>query len=289
MLILAKIAEAMSNSKTLFDDFVSRIQLEESHEEIEMIAGLVFEKLFSFTPTDLMKEKPIELSAEQERYVNQVAQRINTGEPVQYILRQAHFYGRPFYVDPSVLIPRPETEELVSCILKQTTLHSALDIGTGSGCIPVTLSIERPSLKVYATDISKQALAVAKNNAVSLNAKVEFLEHNILIEEIPLTNLDVVVSNPPYIGHSEKASMKRNVLEYEPHLALFVSDDDPLVFYKVIASKSKNVLRKDGTILFEINERFGKEVAGIVSREGYHDVTVIRDINGKDRIVKGVL
>lgn len=279
----------MSNSKTLFDDFVSRITLNETREEIEMIAGLVFEKLFSITPTDLMKGKSIELSADQVRYVNQVAQRINTGEPVQYILRQAHFYGRPFYVDPFVLIPRPETEELVSSVLKHSPLHTALDIGTGSGCIPITLSLERPDVKVYATDISKQALAVAKSNCLTLNASVEFLEHNILTEEIPFTNLDVVVSNPPYIGHSEKASMKRNVLEYEPHLALFVSDEEPLVFYKVIAAKSKKALRKGGAIMFEINERFGKEVSAILTQEGYHDVLLIKDINGKDRIVKGIL
>lgn len=279
----------MSNSKTLFDDFVSRITLNETREEIEMIAGLVFEKLFSITPTDLMKGKSIELSADQVRYVNQVAQHINTGEPVQYILRQAHFYGRPFYVDPFVLIPRPETEELVSSVLKHSPLHTALDIGTGSGCIPITLSLERPDVKVYATDISKQALAVAKSNCLTLNASVEFLEHNILTEEIPFTNLDVVVSNPPYIGHSEKASMKRNVLEYEPHLALFVSDEEPLVFYKVIAAKSKKALRKGGAIMFEINERFGKEVSAILTQEGYHDVLLIKDINGKDRIVKGIL
>lgn len=216
----------MSNSKTLFDDFVSRLTLEETREEIEMIAGLVFEKLFSITPTDLMKGKSIELTPEQVRYVNQVAQRINTGEPVQYVLRQAHFYGRPFYVDPFVLIPRPETEELVSCVLKHSPLQAVLDIGTGSGCIPVTLSLEKPALKMYATDISKQALAVAKSNAASLGAKVEFLEHNILTEDIPFADLDVVVSNPPYIGNSEKAGMKRNVLEYEPHLALFVSDKE---------------------------------------------------------------
>ncbi|HEY3403548.1 MAG TPA: peptide chain release factor N(5)-glutamine methyltransferase [Ohtaekwangia sp.] len=279
----------MSNSKELFEDFVSGIKLNETREEVCGIARLVFEDLFSISHTDLISGKPFHPSAEETSQLKHVQNRINQGEPVQYVLGHAFFYGRKFSVNPSVLIPRPETEELVNQLLMHTPLQSVLDIGTGSGCIPITIACENPGVSIYATDISIAALTVAGRNAANLKAKVEFWEHDILTQEIPFTNLDVVTSNPPYIAESEKKTMRPNVVDHEPHLALFVSDDDPLLFYRTIASKARTSLRAGGAIIFEINERFGNEVASLLSDNHYRNISLVKDLSGKDRIVKGIL
>ena len=279
----------MSNSKALFEDFISRIQLDETREEISGIARVVFEDLFSVTQTDLLRDKAIDLSPDDINRLDNVLKRINHGEPIQYILGHAFFYGRRFSVNSSVLIPRPETEELVGCALMHSPLQSVLDIGTGSGCIPITIACEKRGVSIYATDISHEALNIAGRNAANLGAKIEFWEHDILTQEIPFTNLDVIISNPPYIAESERQSMKHNVVNHEPHFALFVPDNDPLIFYRTIVEKGRQSLRLGGVILFEINERFGKEVATLLSQSGYRNVHIVKDISGKDRIVKGFL
>lgn len=284
----------MKNSKTVFQDFIANITLKESTDEIKSIAHLVFAKILGLDRTDILAAKPVTLEPELEEKLYAIAQRINKHEPVQYILGEAEFFGRLFQVNASVLIPRPETEYLIHEILHYANLHKKhdlkiLDIGTGSGCIPVTLKKELPEASVTATDISIDALTVARNNATMLNASVDFIQHDILAQDIPLGGLDVVVSNPPYIAQTEEAAMNSNVLQYEPHLALFVPDDDALKFYKAIAIKAHEVLVRGGLLIVEINERFGNETAAVLKANDYHHVAIIKDLDGKDRIVKGIV
>lgn len=216
-------------------------------------------------------------------------ERLKSGEPIQYILGHGPFYGREFKVSPATLIPRNETEELVHLIIKENPRVNLriLDIGTGTGCIPITLALEMKNPEVFALDISEDALEIAKENAKTLQAKVKFLPYDILTETPPLSDLDLIVSNPPYIPINEKEQMHRNVLDFEPHLALFVSTDDPLVFYKKIAEKGKHLLKPHGKLYFEINERFGNEVVRVLSALDYKEIRIIKDLNGKDRIVSG--
>lgn len=283
----------MNNSKAIFHDFVRQITLTDDAEEISAITYLVFEKLFDITRTDILREKELLLSDAQKTFLKDVIRRINDHEPVQYILGEALFFGRNFLVNPSVLIPRPETEELIREILAYVKAHSKkatvkiLDIGTGSGCIPVTLSLEIPRCEVYATDISQDAIHVAKLNSKIHRANVSFVLNDILKEDIPFPSLDVVVSNPPYITFSEKGEIKSNVVDHEPHLALFVPENDALIFYKVLAVKGFNALKNQGLLCVEINERFGREVSEIFSKAGFREVKILKDISGKDRVVSG--
>lgn len=216
-------------------------------------------------------------------------EKLKSNEPIQYILGHGPFYGREFLVTEDTLIPRNETEELVHLIIKENPKPNlrVLDIGTGTGCIPITLALEMKSPEVYAIDISEKALAVSSENAKLLHAKVDFSKCDILKEKPQVADLDILVSNPPYIPLAEKGQMHRNVLDFEPDLALFVNDEDPLIFYRVISDEGKKLLKPTGKIYFEINERFGKEVSEIMMAFGYQNVRVIKDLNGKDRIVAG--
>lgn len=215
--------------------------------------------------------------------------RLKTGEPIQYILGLGPFYGRDFNVSPATLIPRNETEELVHLIIKENPQDELviLDIGTGTGCIPITLALEMKNPLVFATDVSEAALKLAAENAKKLHAKVEFLRNDIFVETPNVPKLDILVSNPPYIRISEKSEMHRNVVDYEPHLALFVPDEDPLIFYEVIAEKGKKLLKAGGKIYFEINERLGNDVSSLLLGFDYQNIRVIKDLNDKDRIVSG--
>lgn len=286
----------MKNSKALFLDLVNQIKIDESLDEIHSMAYILLENLFSISRTDLLSEKEVMMGQAEEKKIRKIIQRINSHEPIQYILGETEFYGRKFIVDSSVLIPRPETEELVRSIL--TYVNTAdiidrkfkiLDIGTGSGCIPITLALEIPGAAAFASDVSDLPLEVARKNALRLNAIVQFFKNDILQDEIPFHDLDVVVSNPPYIPWNEKESMKNNVLAFEPHLALFVPDDDPVLFYRVIAEKARRALRSKGLLVVEINERFGNDIATVLKDNGFTEVQVVRDLFEKERIVKGIL
>jgi release factor glutamine methyltransferase len=281
----------MINSKTLFSDFVSEISIPDDKSEVSSIGYLVFEHVFGLRRGDILAEKKIALNAKDEAILAEFVLRINTQEPIQYILNQAEFFGRTFYVNSAVLIPRPETEEVVREVLSVLKLNPSiskkvLDIGTGSGCIPITLSLELPGVEVSATDISVAALEVAARNTARLSARVEFFVHDILSSEIPIKDLDCIVSNPPYISIGEKSRMHNNVLHFEPHLALFAKDDDPLIFYRHIASKAKHVLRPFGWVIVEINSSLGTETKQIFEQQGYKDIAVLKDISGNDRIIK---
>ena len=281
----------MKNSKALFDDFVNSISLRESRDEIESIAYLTFENIFGLSMTQVLAAKEITDQSLVER-LRDAARRINQHEPIQYILGEALFYNRSFIVNPSVLIPRPETEELVRFVVNYTKERRAkftiLDIGTGSGCIAVTLALELPTSKILATDVSEGALRVAEANARKFNAIVNLQKHDVLHEALAFST-DVIVSNPPYIGRDERDLTPINVSKYEPALALFADSDDPLIFYKALVKRAGESLRPNGLLAVEINERFGREVSFLLDEYRFREVDVLKDFCGKDRIVKGIL
>lgn len=280
----------MINSKDLFRDLRKRITLAQDASETESILYRVLEEVPGITRSDIIGQKAVSLTAKETSALDSIVNRINQNEPVQYILGKADFFGREFDVNPSVLIPRPETELLIEEVLKHATPAPGkiLDIGTGSGCIAITLSCELPHKQVYAFDISEAALKTARSNADKLNAQVTFEQGDILNEEITINDFEFIVSNPPYVAVSEKGSMNANVLNYEPHLALFVPDNDPLIFYKVITEKGVRALSSGGRIIVEINERFGREVKEVFTNAGLNDVRILKDLQGKDRIVSAV-
>jgi release factor glutamine methyltransferase len=239
------------------------------------------------TRSNILSEK--EVSADIKLLIPLI-DRINLYEPIQYILNEEYFFGRKFYVDPSVLIPRPETEELITHVLSTpltTSTPAILDVGTGSGCIAITLALEIPNVKVFATDISEEALTVADRNNSDLSAKVSLRRHDILNELLPFEELDWIVSNPPYISSAEKETMHQNVLAYEPHLALFAGND-PLIFYKKIVEVSWRNLKREGRIVMEINESLGRETANIFSKQDFAEIRILKDFNKKDRFVSAI-
>ena len=284
----------MKNSKVLFNEIVSGISLPETKEEIEAIAYVLLADYFDITKTQILADKVFPWSIKDDLKIQNALVRINKGEPVQYISGKAFFFGRKFLVDPGVLIPRPETEELVQEVISfvnQTgseTEPRILDIGTGSGCIAVTLALEIPKARVMATDISEKALATARKNILTHKVQVQLLLHNILAQAIPFKDLSVIVSNPPYITFSEKDLMRKNVLEFEPHVALFVHDEDPLLFYRIITHEAREGLMERGLLAFEINERYDQEVISLLKEAGFSDVQLVMDLSGKARIVKGI-
>jgi len=217
-------------------------------------------------------------------------EQLRNGRPLQYILGETEFYGLRFRVDENVLIPRPETEELVQWILndwKNGAPH-ILDIGTGSGAIAVSLAKNLPDARVSALDISVGALVTAKENARLNNVEIDFRQMDILTD-IPTGKFDVIVSNPPYVRDSERVQMHRNVLDHEPDNALFVPDSDPLRFYRRITESGMELLKEKGALYFEINEAFGSETADLLVNSGYTDMEIRPDIFGKDRMVKGII
>jgi len=281
----------MTNSKELFNDLVSRITLKDEKSEIQSIVYLLLEKKLRLTKTEILAGKEITVIDPATFYGS--IDKINNHTPIQYILGEEEFYGRTFQVNSSVLIPRPETELLVHEIRYEflkpgSEVLRIIDIGTGSGCIAITLGLEIPRAIVHATDISREALNIARQNAESLHAGVSFHEHDILSDEISFGPFDLIVSNPPYISHEEKASMKQNVVLYEPHLALFAPAGDPLAFYKAITSKSKAILSEGGSAWVEINEHFGDAVCDIFTDHGYRSVRMIKDLDNKNRIVTAI-
>ena len=217
-------------------------------------------------------------------------EKLKAGEPIQYILGKGPFYGREFLVNEHTLIPRNETEELVHLIIKENPQSGLkiLDIGTGTGCIPISLDLEMKSPEIYGIDISEKALEVARNNGELLKTNVSFLKCDILNGMPQVPELDILVSNPPYVPEAEKFEMHRNVLDFEPVLALFVPDQDPLLFYRVIGEKGKQLLKPGGKLYFEIHEKFGSEVAELLTSLGYQDVKLVRDLNGKERIASAI-
>lgn len=261
-----------------------RITLDEG--ERRAVASQLLESLCGLSPAEQMTPRTI--GQEELKRLNEAIVRINRHEPLQYVLGEAYFFGHRFYVNPSVLIPRPETEELVELVSKELrsvpTLRMA-DIATGSGCVAISLQLALGAAEVWGTDISAAALQVAERNARTLNSTARFVQHDILGDDPLPGELAALVSNPPYIAESEKYTMERNVVDYEPHLALFVPDEDPLKFYRALALRGKHVLVDGGLLAAELNPTFGRHVAGLMTDHGYLDVKLLKDLAGKDRFI----
>lgn len=276
------------DSKQLFQQLLRNLTTDDSREEKEAILLWLLESKLALSRAEIMAGKKVR--ADQSLF-DQIVYRLNNHEPLQYILEEGEFYGRKFRVDQSVLIPRPETELLVKMVVDHFQGSKQeirlLDIGTGSGCIAITLALELPSATVIATDIRGDALGIAKENAKRLTANVQFQIHDILNDAISMGALDAIVSNPPYILENEKNLLQKRVVEYEPARALFVPDSNPLLFHRAIAEKAMQSLRKGGLLLTEINERLGKDTAVLFKSLGYAEVQILKDLSGKDRIVIG--
>lgn len=261
--------------------------------EAQAIVFLVLEKLFGLSRTDVLMGGLERLTAEQTVELEQVMLRLEQGEPVQYVLGVADFDGMTLGVAPGVLIPRPETEELVEWIaedFKSAKRLRILDIGTGSGCIALSLARRFTDASVTAWDISDDALRIASANAERLGLDVEFKKRDALCTEVPeadVANYDIIVSNPPYICEKERVDMDNNVLQHEPETALFVPDNDPLLFYRAISDLAQKMLRSGGCLYFEINREYGKETAEMMSAMGFDSVELRKDFMENDRMVKG--
>lgn len=277
------------NSKTLFNDLYNRITVYEAEESKE-VAALVLEKYLGLKKTDLLINQPVEVSEDLSRELDQVIIRINHSEPVQYILNEQWFRNRRFEVNRHVLIPRPETEELIDHAIKYAKdlpgAKKILDIGTGSGCIAVSLALEIENAEVTALDISETALDVAKKNALNNQAEIRFLNIDVLDPaSFPEEKYDIIASNPPYVKENEKGEMTRNVLDFEPGLALFVKDDDALLFYRRIADLGQSHLTAQGFVIVEINSYLGKETSEMFREKGFGKVTLIKDFFERDRFI----
>jgi len=258
--------------------------------EISYLTRLILERGLSIPLTDILACKFNHLSDVAVRKVHEIAGRLKQGEPIQYILGETDFFGLTFSVDSSVLIPRPETEELVQWIIN-TTIDGAvkiLDIGTGSGCIAVTLAKKLPMAEVHAWGVSSAALEVARKNAERNGVHLIFSERDVLQDPVPEVKFDIVVSNPPYVTASEKEDMEEHVLKFEPHLALFVPDDDPLLFYRKIADVAGLNLKRGGSLFFEINREKGEQVEVLLRQKGFRSIERLKDISGNDRMVRAV-
>jgi release factor glutamine methyltransferase len=287
-----------TSPKTLFNHLVSEITSVYEENEAKSIVYLLLEQTLNISKTDILLDENID----QVFDFQEIISRLKAQEPVQYIIGETEFYGRRFKVTPDTLIPRPETEELVALVLSsgflvlnsesrtQNSELRILDIGTGSGCIAISMAYELPQAQVYAYDISEKALKIANENAEINEVNVIFEQADILnISPYCLSPFSVIVSNPPYVTNAEKLEMEQNVLAYEPHLALFVEDSNPLIFYKAIAAfASKNLINK-GLCVVEINQTFGLETAELFWNQGFRYVEVVKDMFGKDRFVKAIL
>ncbi len=280
-------------SKEIFSFIVQSLKAIYEEREAQNIAFLLIAFLYQMKKRDVILNREISDNQYNEKSLHAYIYRLQQHEPVQYVLGEAYFYGLNLMVTPAVLIPRPETEELVHLIIQENrhvSSLSILDIGTGSGCIPIVLGKYLKDAEIHAIDISQEALAIAQKNAQKNEVHVLFHQLDILSSNLDsLPAFDIIVSNPPYIREIEKENMQANVLNYEPIQALFVPDNQPLLFYERIALLASKKLKKCGKLYLEINENFGTQVADLLLSLHFREVKVLKDLQGKDRIVKGNL
>jgi len=276
--------------------FLKHIQAELSErysdEEIRNFGFLIAEKVTGWNRTQIIVNKNTIFSSEQRNIADSFIEKLKNSEPIQYITGETWFYGLKFKVDKNVLIPRPETEELVDWIrndVSNAETLSILDIGTGSGCIAIGLKSVLPMADVYARDISAEALKIAAENAVLNNQKVVFQQFDILSAADECQSWDVIVSNPPYIPEAEKLKINSNVLDFEPHLALFVSDRNPLIFYEKIAGFGLKHLKPGGKLFFETHQNFAQACVRLLADKGFADIELRQDMYRNDRMIKAVL
>lgn len=258
-------------------------------QEVQAMIRIICEDVFNYDSVDVALRQESELPEFAQERVSDIIARLQRHEPLQYIIGSARFHGHKFKVTPAVLIPRPETEQLVDLIVNENKASDlrVLDMGTGSGCIAISLARALKFACVDALDVSREALAIARENAAALKVKVRFFEHDMLLPQ-PAATYDIIVSNPPYICWSERESMDDNVKEYEPAQALFVPDDDPLLFYKSIVRYASQSLEPGGRLYMEINQRFGEEMKNLLKGNGFTEVRIIQDSYGKVRFAAAV-
>lgn len=271
-----------------------REQLKDLYEvsELKQMIQITFEHFFAISKLDLLVQEDRLLSESELLKIITTVKALKMYKPLAYIIGEWEFYGLSLMVNESTLIPRPETEELVDLILKTHLQEEIiLDIGTGSGCIALALKKNNPKYKVYGVDINSDTVSMAEGNAKRNQLTVEFSTYDILMNRNNLFDekLDVIVSNPPYIPQKEKELMSKNVIDYEPHRALFVGDDEPLLFYDAIADFASINLKSSGKLYFEINESYGNAVKNSLLGKGFKEARVIKDMNGKDRIIEAQL
>jgi release factor glutamine methyltransferase len=253
--------------------------------EVISWAYIVIQDLLGYNRSDCIIHADKEITTEISDDIKQIIEDLKKQKPLQYILGKADFYGLKFKVNKHTLIPRPETEELVDWILRGD-FNSALDIGTGSGCIAIALA-KHSKATISAIDVSEMALKVAKGNAAINEVEIDFIQQDVL-QAHSLQKVDVIVSNPPYVLASEKQKIKANVLQYEPHLALFTLDKEPLLFYKKIGNLAAKSLNGGGKLYFEINEQYGAEILEMLNKIGFVDIALKKDINDKDRMIRAI-
>ncbi|MAD97115.1 MAG: protein-(glutamine-N5) methyltransferase, release factor-specific [Flavobacteriaceae bacterium] len=273
--------------------FQTRLKEIYPQTEIETFFFWVLEDCFDFKRIDYLMRKEETIPIEKQQEIQKILDRLENQEPIQHILGYAEFFGLTFEVSNNTLIPRPETEELVAWVLDDLKTisrkdFSIIDIGTGSGCIPVSLAKEL-QISVDAVDISEEALQIAKKNAQRNKVQVAFHQMNILTSVQLPKQYDIIISNPPYVRQLEKAEMKKNVLDFEPALALFVSDEDPLIFYKAIADLAKKYLKPKGRLFFEINQYLGEQTIALLKQKGYSAIELRKDLFGNDRMIRASL
>lgn len=260
-----------------------------SREEIESLTFLILEKLKGYSRTQFLLAPDDDITSKDQLEIDRIVARLKLHEPIQYIFGETEFYGLKIRTTPGTLIPRPETEELVQWIVAENkaTKPAIFDIGTGTGCIAIALRKNIPGSTVLACDISPVCIETANQNAILNDAQISVLKFDILNPDpaVDFPELDVIASNPPYVRQSEKKLMQKNVLDYEPELALFVEDRDPLIFYRRIAEFAQMYLADGGRIYFEINEAFGKECSEMLHRKGFSDVRIKKDLQQKDRMI----
>jgi len=290
----------MKTIKKAFTSFKKKLNKLYDERETEAITLLAISEITNLSKAKIKAFPEQEISSKHIKILRDILNQLITGKPIQYVLGKTEFYGLPFNVNPSVLIPRPETEELVewaieSVINSQWTSGNILDIGTGSGCIAISLKKNLTGFKVAGIDISAEALKTAKENADLNEVDVEFIEGNILnpVSLSQISNLkpqiSLIISNPPYVTLHDKTKMHANVTDFEPHTALFVPEDDPLLFYKAIADFVMIYHAKKSMLFFEINENLGADTVDLLKGKGFKYVELRKDLSGRDRMIKAIV
>ncbi len=281
----------MQTLRTYINYLANKLQSIYETREAKSVAELYVAEILNLSKTELFLIKNDKISSRHLNLLEKNSNRLINGEPIQYIVNRAWFYSYPFYVDKNVLIPRQETEIIIKNITEQLNNiknPKILDIGTGSGCISIALKLSVQNVSVYALDISKNAIEVAQKNAKNHNVDISFKQHDILSENDIGFNekFDIIISNPPYVRFSERNMMHKNVVNFEPDIALYVNDDEPLIFYDKILQKTQYILNDNGQIWFEINEAFANHIVKLCKQYHYQDCQVIKDLNNKDRFVR---
>jgi release factor glutamine methyltransferase len=283
----------MKTIKDVFVNYKEGLNKINDTNEIEAITLMVIKEVCDLSKAKIKAFPELEVTAGQGKRLIDILNELKTGKPIQYILGKTEFYGLTFNVNPSVLIPRPETEELVEWALKtvgskQLAAGNLLDIGTGSGCIAISFKKNLPAFAVFAIDISAEALQTATSNAALNDTDIEFIEADILnlISGIQILKFEIIISNPPYVTLNDKVQMHSNVTDFEPHTALFVPENDPLIFYRAIADFAVTNLIDNGLLFFEINESYGRETVELLAEKDFKNIELRKDMSGRDRMMK---